>query len=499
MKKEEIRKIGRPKLADNKMKKNATIYVLIAILLLVVLIVGGTYSLYVSFSTNKLKGYAFCGPYSKPVCSSQKLNGYPCRWINGGCYAGMPNTTKKTTTTTKKTTKKTTTKINKKKYFTVKFRNNGGTGSMSDQYVMHGDYNNNKSTKLKKNQFKKNDHNFIGWYAQRSADGKWYGYNSKNKLSWYPKKEIRKYYLYKDEQGVSRTVAPKAYVTMHAQWTKKAPSPRKIVLNCPTSVKVNQHFKCTTNMSGVKITATNKYLTKYSSTFTTTNSDKAKDLQYKNPSTVTVTATKSTYNKVTKYVAVNGKNYKKYSDGFIYYNQDDYIDYKYNSGVSGDNISLSGCGTTSMAMVLATLLKDESITPPVTTNEACSNNYCHDYGTDSDYFAYASGKRKIKAELYQDSSVLQMNSTNLAKVATTLHNGGLAIVGVNEKSPFTTGGHFIVIRKLVEYNAQNPIKSTVYVGDPKHPDKNETPYKLTDFLYSSGGRWLTGIYLFSKK
>ena len=130
-KKEEKAKVGRPKLADNEMKKNATIYVLIAILLLVVLIVGGTYSLYGSFSTNKLKGYAFCGPYSKPVCSSQKLNGYPCRWINGGCYAGMPNTTKKTTTTTKKTTKKTTTKKtttlkDSYKYFTVKFNANGG-------------------------------------------------------------------------------------------------------------------------------------------------------------------------------------------------------------------------------------------------------------------------------------------------------------------------------------------------------------------------------------
>ena len=83
-KKEEKAKVGRPKLADGEMKKKATIYIAIAFALLMFFAIGGTYSLYSSFSSNSLKGKIIndeCTKYwnSKHVCpSTAGAYGYRC-------------------------------------------------------------------------------------------------------------------------------------------------------------------------------------------------------------------------------------------------------------------------------------------------------------------------------------------------------------------------------------------------------------------------------------
>lgn len=382
-KKEEKAKVGRPKLADGEMKKKATVYIAIAFALLMVFAIGGTYSLYGSFSSNKLKGaltssssgctiyasniettsaemYWRCtgsvfaksfttyrsnvnGRVDSKVERTHNLKTYPfgngwgvknllagnyyifsIKLSNGnvinklfrtptrdylpgdkiptsyisvsnitqnsakfsyhlqGCHAeggirvykwanskwqlhkefnanyngtyilnGLSASTKyriniktnkntliKDFITSKATTTKKTT-VNK--YFTVKFNANGGTGTMSNQYIMHGDYNNNKSTKLSSNKFTKSGYVFAGWRAKRSADGKWFGYNSSNKKGWYSQNQIRKYYVYANGQGVSRTVAPKATVTMYAQW--------KVSQNKNTTTKKVSGSSCSTYKS----------------------------------------------------------------------------------------------------------------------------------------------------------------------------------------------------------------------------------------------------------
>ena len=90
-----------------------------------------------------------------------------------------------------------------------------------------------------------------------------------------------------------------------------------------------------------------------------------------------------------------------------------------------------------------------------------------------------------------------MTKKNLSKVATTLKDGGLAIWAVNKDSPFTNGGHFIVIRELnlKSYDSKKPLNSYVYVADPNHPEFTN-PYKLGDF---KSNNWVTGIYLFNTK
>ena len=87
--------------------------------------------------------------------------------------------------------------------------------------------------------------------------------------------------------------------------TTKTNTTTGITLNCPSTLKVNTLGKCTTNLSGVKISITKTNLASgYSTSFTTKSKDKVKNLKYTKPGTVTVTATKSGYKTVTKKVNI---------------------------------------------------------------------------------------------------------------------------------------------------------------------------------------------------
>ena len=373
-------------------------------------------------------------------------------------------------------------------FYKIKYDGNGATGSMKDQTINYLE-----KTKINSLGFEKKGYEFTGWKITKN--NLYYGKDSNDNIGWY---EMPNKFIYlKNEQEILKLGNNGETITLIAQWN--GDEDKNLVLDCPTSVLVNKSFKCTTNMEGVTLKATSDSLdSKYSKSFVTTKDDMAKDLKYIMPQTVEVVATKSGYESIKKNVKIYlnnyGDNYKEYKDGFIYYAQIDYESFPYNSGVKNDNIAISGCGTTSMAMVLSTLLKDKTYNPAYTTNEACLNGYCHSYGTDSLYFGYAAKKRGIKYKLFRNSDT-QMTEENLSKVATTLYNGGLAMVAVNSRSPFTTGGHFIAIRALEKYDSNNLLNSTVYTADPNHPSLTG-PYKLSDFL---DNRWLTGIYLFNTK
>ena len=101
--------------------------------------------------------------------------------------------------------------------FTVKYYPGGGTGKMNDQTINYGYA---SGSNLYGNTFKRSDHKFIGWNAQRE-DGKWYCFtnSSKTKASWLPISSCRYgYYLYKDKQSVPTIVKGGSYVKMVAQW-----------------------------------------------------------------------------------------------------------------------------------------------------------------------------------------------------------------------------------------------------------------------------------------
>lgn len=118
------------------------------------------------------------------------------------------------------------------------------------------------------------------------------------------------------------------------------------------------------------------------------------------------------------------------------------------------NIGNSGCGITSMAMIIATWW-DKKITPVETAAECVAKGYrTNNSGTNPGYFKYCASK-------YKASKYLATTSYETAK--NIIDQGGLVIVNVGP-SPWTKGGHYIVWWKR---NGE-----TVYINDPASKASN---------------------------
>ena len=165
---------------------------------------------------------------------------------------------------------------------------------------------------------------------------------------------------------------------------------------------------------------------------------------------------------------------------FVYYDQKDYSNGF--CGSSSVTIKDAGCGVTSMAMVVSNLT-NTTLTPLQTNEEATSKGNCSpDSGTYVSYFSNASSTYGIT---YKNLSK-DANGINAAKE--TLNNGGLVIANVGPASPFTTGGHYVVIRGIGS-------DDKVYVADPNHHELFNTAYDLSDFINKG---WVTnGWYGFT--
>lgn len=102
--------------------------------------------------------------------------------------------------------------------YTVVYDKNGGLGSnMSGTLVTYG-----INTKLNKNMYLPTGGNrFIGWYAHRQSDNKWF-YSGNSGSGWYSEGSQPAGYsksLYKDEAVVAHTTSKNGdIVTMYAQW-----------------------------------------------------------------------------------------------------------------------------------------------------------------------------------------------------------------------------------------------------------------------------------------
>ena len=166
-------------------------------------------------------------------------------------------------------------------------------------------------------------------------------------------------------------------------------------------------------------------------------------------------------------------------DNFKYYSQKDYTTSFCNRNDA--TIASSGCGVTSMAMVIANLTDNTNITPEDTMKEASDGHYCGTGidGTNAGYFSVAAKKYGLT---YKALSVDKKGAEDAENI---LRSGGLIIANVNSNSPFTSAGHYIVIRKIGS-------DGKVYVGDPNHKELNNEPYDLSSFIngwISSGHAW----------
>ncbi len=153
-------------------------------------------------------------------------------------------------------------------------------------------------------------------------------------------------------------------------------------------------------------------------------------------------------------------------DKFVYYSQRSYKQ-RFCGRSDNSSISSSGCGVTSMAMVLANLT-DEGTTPLDTNEEARQAGYCGDgiSGTAPGYLKYAANKHGLTYD-----SVLATAKDAEEKVKKTLNSGGLVIasVGLGWKG---SSGHYLVIKGVTQ-------DGKLIIADPMDNKYNERP----DFTY----------------
>ncbi len=105
--------------------------------------------------------------------------------------------------------------------YTLKFKANGGTGSMSSQTFTYG-----VSKAIKANTFKRKGYTFKGWTAYRPAVKKWYAKKKDGTKGWYSASAIKKYgytkVVFSNRAKLSKlTSVQKDTVSMYANWKKK--------------------------------------------------------------------------------------------------------------------------------------------------------------------------------------------------------------------------------------------------------------------------------------
>jgi hypothetical protein len=160
----------------------------------------------------------------------------------------------------------------------------------------------------------------------------------------------------------------------------------------------------------------------------------------------------------------------------IYYSQCDpkWANVPYGKGKS--SICEGGCGITSIAMAIATLKNDGSITPKV-LSDRYGDKY-HTYGTDWSLLPVAAQNYGLKSQVIG-------KDFNAAK--STLQNGGIVIASFGTGA-FTSQGHFMVIRAVSEDGKK------FYIADPYN--NNHSGAYTTSYLLSPGN--LSNMWSYNK-
>ena len=136
-----------------------------------------------------------------------------------------------------------------------------------------------------------------------------------------------------------------------------------------------------------------------------------------------------------------------------------YYQYNYSDPYSDGTIANSGCGPTSLAMVLTYLLGRE-ITPVETAAKGNGTYTCSE-GTYWSYFGDMAQEYGVQCEQMEPSS---------GNIRDQLNNGKTLILSMGP-GDFTSGGHFIVARGLDD-NGQ------LIVADPASEDRTNTVWDV---------------------
>lgn len=147
-----------------------------------------------------------------------------------------------------------------------------------------------------------------------------------------------------------------------------------------------------------------------------------------------------------------------------------YYQYNYGEPYSEGTIATSGCGPTSMAMVLTYLLGEE--VSPVEMAELGNGAYTCSAGTYWSFFGDMSDKYGVECEQMEVST---------ENIVNNLEEGRPIIMSMGP-GHFTSGGHFIVLRGFDENN-------NIIVADPASEDRSNETWDIDVFLDEGTQIW----------
>lgn len=130
-------------------------------------------------------------------------------------------------------------------------------------------------------------------------------------------------------------------------------------------------------------------------------------------------------------------------------------------GDKSQTIKSSGCGPTSMADIVATLI-DSTITPPILAELALKwGDRSYSSGTNWSFFQHIADKYGFTK---------YVKTTSLATLKACLDSGGYAVASMG-KGYWTTGGHYICVWKYDD--------TYIYANDPASSTRKKQ--KISDF------------------
>lgn len=150
----------------------------------------------------------------------------------------------------------------------------------------------------------------------------------------------------------------------------------------------------------------------------------------------------------------------------VFYEQTDYKDKFCN--ISNESIATSGCGTTSMAMILSTFI-DKKFDPVTVMKDAYNMRAC---GAGIDGTAQSYFKKKAINVGLKFTYVSRSGDLNI--VTSKLSSGNSLVVVLVSKGKFSGGGHYMVISGI------DPEARSVYIHDP---------YTYKNSLRGAGNGW----------
>lgn len=176
---------------------------------------------------------------------------------------------------------------------------------------------------------------------------------------------------------------------------------------------------------------------------------------------------------------------------FVYYSQYDpaWADVPY--GTSGKTVQSSGCGPSSMAMIVATMTGDRSVTPETIASKY-GRFYIQNEGSSHELFGTVASDYGLKSKLV---------ATSQAALDEALGSGGLVVAGGSGSYPFTDDGHILVIRQVTssgKYLIGNPLPTANNQSKSSDAAMQDTTWFNKEYSWSELTGSIKTIYVINQ-